>query len=345
MPRFYDVFTEDIAAKFELDEMDNFEKFANAGLVPPDGFNAPLYVMWELTSACPNRCVYCYNDSHYKREMELSGKQKFQIADQIIDAGVFQICLTGGEPRACPEYLDLIRYLRTNGVDVGTILSGALLTKKDIQEISEFLVMVQISLDGSNAAIHDKVRDREGSFKEAIFAIEEFIKRGVIVKVSFATTRYNIHDFKNVYELCSKLGVSSVRTQPLAITGRAKQNEKDIYPTREQYKELEEFIRSKAQNPKGNIPIEYRNPYEHVKFGLKNGYAFVAKITSQGLVGISPYVNVYFGDLKKESLIDIWKRMNKGWHIPKMMEISRILISRGDGILYDPTEETIFLGG
>ena len=42
MPRFYDVFTEDIAAKFELDEMDNFEKFANAGLVPPDGFNAPI---------------------------------------------------------------------------------------------------------------------------------------------------------------------------------------------------------------------------------------------------------------------------------------------------------------
>ena len=37
------------------------------------------------------------------------------------------------------------------------------------------------------------------------------------------------------------------------------------------------------------IPIEFRSPAEHVQFGVKNGYAIVARINSE----VGGYITVY----------------------------------------------------
>jgi len=48
-------------------------------------------------------------------------------------------------------------------------------------------------------------------------------------------------------------------------------------------------------------------------------------------VGISPYIDAYFGDLKKESLKEIWDRMKMGWHNPEMLELAKKMDERGNG--------------
>lgn len=294
---------------------------------------------WELTSVCPNKCIYCYNDSHNKNRNELNRKQIFAIADELIKAKVFQVCLTGGEPTCSSEYFDLMRYLRTNRVEIGTILSGANLDKRKIRKIAEYIDMVQISLDGSKPEIHDYVRNKEGSFNEAVNAIKNFVSIGKQVRVSFATTKYNIDDFKNTTELCKSLGVSSIRTQRLSISGRVKDNEDEIYATEEQFANLEKYIYSKT----APIQIEYRSPSEHIEFGIKNGFATVMRINSEGLVGITPYIDVYFGDLKTETFKNVWSKMKKGWHNPKMLELAQIMNSRKNGTLLDPLKDRLFL--
>ena len=290
---------------------------------------------------CPNKCIYCYNDSHNRRTQELSSKKKMEIANQLIEAGIFQVCLTGGEPLACPEYLDLLRYFRTNGVLVGSIFSGGCMTPAKINQICEYVSMIQVSLDGSTSEIHDRVRGREGSFDEAVTTIKAFVAKGKQVKVSFATTKYNIDDLENTYKLCESLGVSSFRTQKLSISGRVKGHEESIYATEKQIRRFETFIYN--QRGKG-IPIEFRSPAEHVQFGVKNGYAIVARINSEGLVGISPYIDAYFGDLKKESLKEIWDRMKMGWHNPEMLELAKKMDERGNGTLIDTLEERLMIG-
>jgi len=325
-----------------MDIMDTAEDFGDlieAKLIPEEGFDAPLYVMWELTSACPNKCIYCYNDSHYKNKNELSRKEIFKIADELIKTKVFQVCLTGGEPTCSSEYFDLMRYLRSNGIEVGTILSGANLNRSKIKKISEYIDMVQISLDGSKAKIHDFVRNKKGSFDEAISAIKTFVKLGKQVRVSFATTKYNIDDFKNTVELCKSLGVTSVRTQRLSISGRVKGNEDSIYATEEQFEKMEDYINSKSSP----LLIEYRSPSEHIEFGIKNGFATVMRITSEGLVGITPYIDVYFGDLKKESFKNVWNKMKRGWHNKEMLVLAKTMNSRNNGTLLDPLKERLFL--
>lgn len=341
MSKYINVFGSTNSDMSMITEGDNFFQFADAGLVPKGGFTAPLYVMWELTSGCPNQCIYCYNDSHHCRSQELSSKKKFEIADQLIKAGIFQICLTGGEPLACAEYLDLMRYFRTNGVQVGSIFSGGCMTPDKVRQISEYVTMIQVSLDGSTAEIHDRVRGRKGSYDEAITAIKSFVAKGKQVKVSFATTKFNIDDFENTYHLCETLGVSSLRTQKLSVSGRVKGKEDNIYASEQQLKRFEEFIAGKRGK---GMPIEYRSPAEHVQFGIKNGYATVARINSEGLVGISPYIDAFFGDLKKESIHEIWNRMKMGWHSPQMLEIAKKMDQRGNGTLVDTLTERLMIG-
>lgn len=339
MRKFINVFGSTNCNKDIMDNADDFGDLIQAKLIPSNGFDAPLYVMWELTSLCPNKCIYCYNDSHVKNKDELNRKQIFKIADELINAKVFQVCLTGGEPTCSPEYFDLMRYLRTNGIEIGTILSGANLNKKKIKKISEYVDMVQISLDGSNANVHDHVRNKKGSFDEAINAIKGFVSFGKQVRVSFATTKYNIDDFKNTTELCKRLGVASIRTQKLSISGRVKGNEEQIYASEEQFKEMEKYIYSNT----APIQIEYRSPSEHIEFGIKNGFATVMRINSQGLVGITPYIDVYFGDLKEDSFNSVWNKMKKGWHNEKMLKLAKVMNSRENGTLIDPLESRLFL--
>lgn len=224
---------------------------------------------------------------------------------------------------------------------VGSIFSGGCMTPAKINQICEYVSMIQVSLDGSTSEIHDRVRGREGSFDEAVTTIKAFVAKGKQVKVSFATTKYNIDDLENTYKLCESLGVSSFRTQKLSISGRVKGHEESIYATEKQIRRFETFIYN--QRGKG-IPIEFRSPAEHVQFGVKNGYAIVARINSEGLVGISPYIDAYFGDLKKESLKEIWDRMKMGWHNPEMLELAKKMDERGNGTLIDTLEERLMIG-
>lgn len=316
----------------------DFSEFIDLELFPEGGLKAPLFVMWELTSACPNECVYCYNSSHLKRRNELTSEEKFKVANAIIDSGVFQVCLTGGEPLMCPEYLDILRYLRTRGVAVGTIFSGAGLTDDIVRSVSEYVDMVQISLDGSSKETHDFVRNRKGSFDEAINAIKKFVDNNVQVRVSFASTSYNIDDFEKTYQLCEELGASSIRTQKLSISGRAKSSEQSLYPTEEQLEKLEKFIY--AQKKLDGMPIEYKSATEHILFGIRNGFANTMRITPEGNVGITPYTDVFFGNLQKESFQKIWDKMKKGWHNKEVIEISKELLKGKEGTLSDPLNGT-----
>ena len=80
MSKFINVFGNTNADISTVTEGDNFIQFANANLVPKGGFSAPLYVMWELTSGCPNKCIYCYLTTEELRNYLRKRKWKLPIS-------------------------------------------------------------------------------------------------------------------------------------------------------------------------------------------------------------------------------------------------------------------------
>lgn len=339
------IFTED-AEPFSdiMDQNNNALKSLHAakdlGFLPT-ALASPLYVLWEITSRCPQNCIYCYNNSPRKVN-ELSSRRLFTLADELISARVFSVCVSGGEPTARPEYIDLIKYLATGQVSVNTILSGANINKENARIIAKYVSNIQVSLDGSCSEIHDAVRARKGSFDDAVNAIRLLTAHGATVSVSFAITQKNYHDFPKVHELCTQLGVKSLRTQKLTVSGKVKGSEDNICVSEEEYQQILEYIRKRDRSM---CMIEYADQTQHISSGRDVGMATMARITSEGNLAITPYLDVYFGNLAEESFATCWNRMKNGWINPILTDILDNVTEFKNQVLYDRLNEYVYVQG
>ena len=128
---------------------------------------SPLVVIWEVTRACDLACVHCRAAAIPRRESgELTLDEGINLIRQIREFGRPVFVLTGGDPLKRPDIFNLIRAgteagLATNLSPSGTPLltHGVLLRARD-----SGLRGISISLDGSDADIHDRFRGVRGSF-------------------------------------------------------------------------------------------------------------------------------------------------------------------------------------
>lgn len=129
----------------------------------------PWYCLWELNTACDLRCKICYLP-HFKSP-GVSASQAQQIAAQLVAAGVFYVCLLGGETLLRRDLEDIVAALRRQGVFVKIISNGQKLTGPRLSTLAAAgLNMVEISLDGLSAATHDQSRG-PGAFERAQAAL------------------------------------------------------------------------------------------------------------------------------------------------------------------------------
>ncbi len=279
----------------------------------PKYLKAPIGVLWEITGRCCLRCVYCYNESP-RTPADLEWPVMERLVEELIEMKIFTSCISGGEPTLHPHYIDILRILRESGIAVGSITNGWTMTPQLAKSVARYAGSVQISLDGPSAEVHDRVRGRQGSFDRAVRAIRLLQEAGMReVPVSFAATRLNVDSFPKMAEFCDSLGVSSLRTQPLAIVGRAV-GQADLEPTDEQAHRLQEFIAASGGQC-GKSKIEWGDPSVHLKIGLAFGLVPMVRITNDGNFGPTPYYPIFFGDARESRLAEVWERgLRTGWH-------------------------------
>ncbi|MCP3056020.1 radical SAM protein, partial [Aurantimonas marianensis] len=71
----------------------------------------PLGLLAELTHRCPLRCTYCSNPLKLDtRSSELDTETWKRVFTEAADLGVIHIHLSGGEPTARKDIVDLTRY-------------------------------------------------------------------------------------------------------------------------------------------------------------------------------------------------------------------------------------------
>ena len=70
----------------------------------------PLALIAELTHRCPLHCVYCSNPLELQnRANELSTEAWSRVFKEAAELGLLQADLTGGEPLARTDILELVR--------------------------------------------------------------------------------------------------------------------------------------------------------------------------------------------------------------------------------------------
>ena len=189
----------------------------------------PIAVRWNLLYRCTSKCIYCNLwDAPVK---EIGTEEIFPILRQLKELGTTQISFSGGEPLLREDIGRIIEETARLGISPTMNTNGFNLAKR-VDGLGR-LDLLKISLDGPEE-IHDLVRNRKGSFREAIKAAE--IGSARLKKISFATTitRFNINHLDFMLDLAERFN-TSVAFQPLKSIYRGVKDIQRISPSPEEF--------------------------------------------------------------------------------------------------------------
>ena len=194
---------------------------------------------------CNNDCIHCFiasrpKESHYSYE---------QITNMIDGAKEKMIGLSGGEPSIHPDFLRILKYIKSVGKRCSVQTHGrAFSNKKFTEECSKYIDQIMIPIHSSYDNVHDRVTRVDGSCKETWAGIKNLRDQDIQVVTQTVVNRENYKELLKIGNKIQKTipGSRMVFTFPQAI-GSAKT--KDVVPTyTEIYPYLQQLFRKWAHH-------------------------------------------------------------------------------------------------
>ncbi len=195
----------------------------SAHMAEADFSQAPFTVIWEVTRACALACKHCRAEAQPLRHpLELNTEEGYRLIDQIKSFGNPIFVITGGDPMMRRDLPDLIRYAVAKGLRTSLTPSGTkLVTRERLQNVKEAGVLrLALSLDGSNAEIHDAFRKIPGTFARTMEIIRDIRDLGISFQINTTVSRYNVDDLPRMMELVKESGAVQWSLFFLVPTGR-----------------------------------------------------------------------------------------------------------------------------
>ena len=185
----------------------------------------PYIVIWEMTQACDLACIHCRASAQPNRNpFELSTGEAKGLIDEVAQMEAPVFVLTGGDPIKRPDLFEVIEYATSVGVRVSLTPSATpLLTRDIVRRLKDVgLARLAVSLDGSNAEVHDAFRGMSGSFQRTMEAIAWANEVGLPVQINTTFSRRNVGDFDGIASLLEQKKIALWSVFFLVPTGRGK---------------------------------------------------------------------------------------------------------------------------
>lgn len=173
----------------------------------------PLSGVWELTLRCNMRCLHCGSRAGAARGDELSVDELLKLADDLAELGNRFITLSGGEPLLRREWPMVAKRLSSHGVTVNMISNGFAWRERQLDLARESgLRNVGFSVDGDEE-IHDRIRNKPGSFRRVMEAIDLCVSNRFPVSVVSHITYANMHRLDDMAQMLIDRGVRMWQVQ------------------------------------------------------------------------------------------------------------------------------------
>ena len=171
----------------------------------------------ELTYKCNLNCTHCYALGESTEKCELSTLEIFKLLEDLRDAGVFKLTLTGGELFIREDIFDILNYTMKLGFLVDIFTNGNLLNEDKIQRLSKMNIRsIQCSLYGASEIIHEKITGVTGSFIKTINCLKLCKKYSIPTYIKTVLMNLNYGDYDSLEKLSNKLG-ATFQTSTLLI--------------------------------------------------------------------------------------------------------------------------------
>ncbi len=295
---------------------------------PLDAPNCRL-IAWEVTRSCNLACKHCRAEAHTEPyEGELSTIEAKALIDTFTEVGNPIIIFTGGEPMMRKDLYELGAYAKEKGLHPVLSPNGTLITRENAKKIKEAgFARCSISIDGKDALSHDNFRGVEGAFEQSLRGIEYLKEAGVEFQINTTVTKSNLSSFKEIFQLCEKLGAVAWHIFLLVPMGRASDIQEEVITAKEYEDVLHwfyDFRKTTSMHLKATCaPHYYRIMRQRAKeedvsvtpenFGMDAltrgclggiGFCFISHV---GQVQPCGYLLLDCGNIKEKHFPDIWK--------------------------------------
>jgi radical SAM protein with 4Fe4S-binding SPASM domain len=168
-----------------------------------------------------------------------------RLVDQIASFAKPIFIITGGNPLMREDIFEVARHASVSGLRVVMSPSGTNVSPELVRRIRESGVQrISVSIDGSNAGIHDSFRQVPGAFDSVLASLVHARNGGLPFQINTTVTRHNIKDLPAMLDLAIALGAVTWDVFMLVPTGRGKV-EMEITP--EEYEGALAFIYDAAR--------------------------------------------------------------------------------------------------
>jgi PqqA peptide cyclase len=216
----------------------------------------PLWLLAELTYACPLQCPYCSNpiDFNFYRD-KLGTEQWLRVMREARAMGAVQLGFSGGEPLLRRDLEILVAEGRRLGYYSNLITSAVGMDEDRLKALKGAgLDHIQISFQASTEDLNDYMAGTRAfqHKKKMARLVKEY---GWPMVLNFVIYRGNIDQIAQILDLSAELGGDYVELANTQYGGWALLNRDRLLPTREQLKRGEAIAHEYQERMKGRMKI------------------------------------------------------------------------------------------
>ena len=155
----------------------------------------PILCQWEITCRCNLRCKMCYTDCFNRPDKikeELATDEILRILDEMGDAGVLEVILTGGEPLARADFKEIYTHAVSRGFLTTVFTNGTLIDSPTLEMWEAYPpAMIEISYLGADPATFDLIAAVGGTFERVNRGMERILKAGLPLTIKTTAMTLN----------------------------------------------------------------------------------------------------------------------------------------------------------
>lgn len=262
---------------------------------------APRSINWSYTYRCNFNCSHCYSRAP-SYPAELSEQQYATVTDRLLEAQVFNVGFGGGEPLVRRDFLATLARLGAGGVFTHFTTNGWYVDQAMAERLgSASLGMISISIDSANAAEHDRIRHRVGSFDKAVAAIGFMKGNADQVTVSATVSKFNLAEIDALIALCLERGADQINLKVFRPAGNGLVLQQELELSEAEGRSVAD-VAAKWNALRPNSVTLYGPESEK---GCSCGVTTLT-IRPNGDVAMCPYGTTVIGNLINHDLRQIW---------------------------------------
>ena len=274
----------------------------------------PLWLLAEITYACPLHCVFCYNPVDYTQHgPELTTQEWIKVLRDARAAGSVQCGFSGGEPLVRDDLEELVAEAHKLGFYTNLLTSGIGFTAERAKALKAAgLDHVQLSFQDSTRELNDFLSHTK-TFALKQKAAELIQENGWPMVLNCVIHRLNIDYIEKIIELAVDLGAEYLELANSQYYSWAQLNRDGLMPSREQLERAERVTNEYREKLGDKLRIFFVVPdyYETRPKKCMNGWGNIfLTITPDGSAlpchTAKMIKQLEFPNVKNMSVKDIW---------------------------------------